>query len=176
MSERVELGRISGVWGASGWVKVFSSTSPPENIFEYQPWRTDRSPGLLRVRQWRRQGQRLMARLDDVDSRDAAERLVGAELHVRRSDLPEPGPRSYYWHDLIGLTVENRAGRRLGRVAGLIDVGAHDVVQVEPGNGAQPILVPFVIDRYVLEVDLADGRMKVDWEPEWLADSGASRS
>lgn len=174
MSERVELGRISGVWGTSGWVKVFSLTSPPENIFEYQPWRTDRSPGLLRVRQWRRQGQRLMASVEGVDSRDAAERLVGTELHVDRSDLPEPEARRYYWHDLIGLTVENGAGRRLGTITGLIDVGAHDVVQIDPGNGAPPMLVPFVMDRYVLEVDLANGRLAVDWEPDWLSESGVS--
>ena len=174
MSERVALGRINGVWGTSGWVKVFSLTSPPENIFEYQPWHTDRSPGLLRVLEWRRQGQRLMARLDGVESRDAAERLVGTELHVQRADLPEPEPHRYYWHDLIGLNVENGAGRRLGTVSGLIDVGAHDVLQVDPGTGDRPILVPFVMDRYVLEVDPANGRLAVDWEPEWLSDTGSS--
>ena len=45
----VRIGRLNGAWGVSGWVKVFSYTDPPENIFSYQPWQADGSPGLLRV-------------------------------------------------------------------------------------------------------------------------------
>jgi 16S rRNA processing protein RimM len=170
-SSRVELGRINGAWGTAGWVRVFSLTEPPENIFEYQPWHTDGAPGLLRVCQWRRQGPRLMAELAGIENRDAAEALRGTRLFTDRGALPEPEAGSFYWHDLLGLAVVNRAGRALGRVSGFIDAGVHDVLQVRPESGeSAPVLIPFVPDHYVLAVDLEAGRIEVDWEPEWLAD------
>jgi 16S rRNA processing protein RimM len=167
-SSRVELGRINGAWGIGGWVRIYSLTHPPENIFDYQPWHTDGEPGLLHVLQWRRQGPRLMAELSEIDAREAAEELRGTRLFTERELLPEPEPGSYYWHDLMGLEVVNRDGRALGRVTGFIDAGAHDVVQVEGVDGP-PVLVPFVPGRYVVSVDLDGGRLDVDWEPEWLA-------
>lgn len=173
---RVELGRLDGAWGTDGWVRVYSLTEPRENIFDYQPWLTDGEPGLLHVRDWRRQGPRLMARLDEVDDRDLAERLRGLKLYVTRTDLPEPASDSYYWNDLIGLEVVDTAGRDLGRVSGLLDAGAHDVLELEPTSpGAAPTLIPFVIPRFVRRVDLAAGRIEADWDPDWLADEPDAR-
>ena len=34
----VVIGRITGVYGVRGWVKVFSETEPRENILGYSPW------------------------------------------------------------------------------------------------------------------------------------------
>jgi len=165
---RVEIGRINGAWGTAGWVKVYSLTSPAENLFEYRPWLTDGEPGLLHVRRWRRRGPRLVAELAGVADRDAAEALRGLRLFVERARLPAPPPETYYWHDLIGMTVVDRRGRVLGRVTGLLDAGAHDVLQIGPPGGGQSMLVPFVRDRYVLGVDAGRQRIEVDWDPEWL--------
>ncbi len=165
----IELGRLDGAWGAAGWVRVFSLTEPRENIFEYQPWRTDGEPGLLHVREWRRQGPRLVARLDEVADRDRAEGLRGLKLFVERSRLPEPPSESYYWTDLIGLDVLDAAGCSLGRVTGLLDAGVHDVLEVQPESpGRAAFLIPFVMSRFILRVDLSVGRIEVDWDPEWL--------
>lgn len=164
--DRVELGRLNGAWGTAGWVKVFSLTEPPENIFEYQPWRTAGSPGLLRVRQWRRQGPRLVAQLEEVGSREQAEALHGTRLFIDRGELPPTGSGTWYWHDLIGLEVFNLEGERLGRVRGLLDAGAHDVLEIERAGGSD-LLVPFVTGRYVDKVDLAAGTITVDWQLDW---------
>ncbi|MDX1626706.1 MAG: ribosome maturation factor RimM [Wenzhouxiangellaceae bacterium] len=162
----VELGRLNGPWGVAGWVKVLSWTDPPENIFEYQPWRIADPPGLLRVLEWRRQGPRLVARLEGVDDRTAAERLGRHVLTVPRDDLPPAGEDSWYWHDLVGLEVRNGDDRVLGEVTGLIDTGAHDVLEVRAPSGA-PMLVPFVVGETVRDVDLGAGRIVVEWEPDW---------
>lgn len=166
-SDRVELGRLNGAWGAGGWVKVYSLTQPPENIFEYQPWRTTGSPGLLHVRQWRRQGPRLVAQVEEIDTRDQAEALQGAPLFIDRSDLPRAGEDSWYWHDLIGLAVFNREGRNLGTIKGLLDAGVHDVLEIQRDQGQADLLVPFVPGHFVDEVDTAAGRITVDWQPDW---------
>lgn len=164
--DRVELGRINGAWGTAGWVKVFSRTEPPENIFEYQPWRTSGSPGLLHVRQWRRQGPRLVAQLKEVGTREEAESLHGTPIFIDRAELPGAGDKNYYWHDLIGLAVYNRDGELLGKVSGLLDAGAHDVLEIRRSAGGE-LLVPFVVGHFVDKVDLAGGRIDVDWLTEW---------
>lgn len=164
--DRVELGRLNGAWGTGGWVKVFSLTEPPENIFEYQPWRSSGSPGLLHVRQWRRQGPRLVARIEEVATREQAESLHGTSLFIDRAELPPADGQSYYWHDLIGLAVYNRDGLFLGEVAGLLDAGAHDVLEIARSRG-HPLLVPFVFGHFIDKVDLTAGRIDVDWQIEW---------
>ena len=164
--DRVELGRLNGAWGTGGWVKVFSLTDPPENIFEYQPWRTSGSPGLLHVRQWRRQGPRLVAQLEEVATREQAEAVRGTMLSIERTELPRAEGDSYYWHDLIGLAVYNRDGDFLGEVSGLLNAGAHDVLEIRRSSGVD-LLVPFVMGHFIEKVDLAEGRIDVDWQAEW---------
>jgi 16S rRNA processing protein RimM len=171
----VAVGRLNGPWGVSGAVKVFSFTDPPEQIFEYQPWRTNGSPGLLRVRSWRRQGPRLVAEIDEVPSREDAERLMGLELFVPRSSFPEPAKGQFYWRDLIGLDVVNLQDEALGEVRELLDAGVHDVLVIqrpfapEADSASRPPdhLVPFVQERFVHRVDLAARRIVVDWDPDW---------
>lgn len=163
----VRIGRLNGAWGVSGWVKVFSYTDPPENVFSYQPWQTSGPPGLLRVSEWRRQGPRLVARIEEIESRESAERLAGTELEIPSEQLPEAGPARYYWKDLIGLEVSNLNDEVLGRVQGFLDSGAHDVLVIRRPGGGRDHLVPFVQGRFVHQVDLDAGRIEVDWDPEW---------
>jgi len=165
--DRVELGRFNGAWGTAGWVKVFSLTEPAENIFEYQPWRAEASPGFFHVREWRRQGPRLVARLDEVASRDQAEALRGVALFIRRAEMPPVESGSWYWHDLIGLAVINRQGAVLGEVSGLLDAGVHDVLEVRSDRTGPGLLVPFVLGHFIDNVDLDAGRIIVDWQPDW---------
>lgn len=172
---QVTVGRLNGPWGVSGAVKVFSFTDPPEQIFEYQPWQTDGSPGLLHVRSWRRNGPRLVAEIEEVPTREDAERLAGLQLLISRASLPEPPAGQYYWQDLIGLDVVNVQGVVLGKVRELLDAGVHDVLVIrrpaspEPSEGKQAPdhLVPFVPERFVHRVDLAARQILVDWDPDW---------
>ena len=166
-ANRVELGRLNGAWGAAGWVKIYSLTQPPENIFEFQPWQSPNLPGLLRVRQWRRQGRRLVAQIEEIESRDQAEALDGVSLFVDRGELPTPDAGTWYWHDLVGLAVFNRQGRALGKVTGLLDAGVHDVLEIERDQAQADLLIPFVPEHFVDEVDLDNGCITVDWQPEW---------
>lgn len=174
--ERIELGHLTGAWGSAGWVKIFSRTDPPENIFEYQPWLTDGEPGRFHVREWHRRGRRLVAHIVEIADRDQADACRGLKLWVSRSALPEPDGQSWYWDDLIGLDAFALDGSSLGSVVGLLDTGAHDILRIRPTDDAQQdstvpppeeILVPFVAGRYVHSVDVAGGRIELDWDPDW---------
>jgi 16S rRNA processing protein RimM len=160
----VVLGRIGAPHGLLGWVKVFSYSDPPESIVDYPAWDVVRGTEVRRVTvlESKRAGQGIAVRIEGIDSREAAQMLSGAEVQVDRSELPEPGAGSYYWHDLVGLSASNRDGAALGRVAEVLELPAHPVLVL---RGDRERLVPLVPDRLVA-VDLAAGTMTLDWHPD----------
>lgn len=161
---QVLLGRIVGVFGVDGWVKLHSFTEPRENIFRYRPW-TLRGPAgesMVAAPQGRTQGKGVVARLDGVGDRDAAAALVGTEVWVPRATLPKPRRGEYYWADLEGLAVRTVEGVDLGRVSHLFATGANDVMVVQ---GERERLIPFVQGLQVVKVDLDAGLIEVDWDP-----------
>lgn len=163
----VTLGRISGVHGVQGWVRVHSDTSPRENIVNYSPWHLVREGRreTWKVNSGRRQGKAVAAKLAGCNDRNAAEDLIGALITVPRSVLPATTvPGEYYWADLIGLSVETVDGVPLGRIEHLFETGSNDVIVVK---GDRERLVPYIWEQVVREVDLEAGVMRVDWDPEF---------
>lgn len=163
----VTLGRITGAFGIQGWVKVHSDTSPRENIVTYSPWYLERDGRreAWQVRGGRLQSRSVIAKLAGCNDRDMADRLAGAMITVPRSLLPETTePGEFYWADLVGLDVVTVDGVELGRVRGLFETGANDVIVVD---GERERLVPYIWQQVVREVDLAEGRMVVDWDPDF---------
>ncbi|WNL45084.1 ribosome maturation factor RimM [Dyella sp. BiH032] len=165
---RVLVGRIVGLFGVQGWLKVESWTEPRTQIFRYQPWLLSAAPGEeteVEGVKGRPQGKGLIAQLPGIDGRDAAAALVGQDIYVAREQLPPPGKDEYYWVDLEGLEVVTTENVVLGRVSHLFATGANDVVVVRDGERER--LIPFVQGSYVRSVDLSGGRMVVDWDPEF---------
>ncbi len=162
MTEFIQVGRVNGLFGTRGWVKVFSHTRPRENLLTYNPWflRTDGEWQAFQVLEARQHHGGVIARLAGVDDRDQAGVLVRRDVAIKREQLGPASTGDYYWADLVGLRVVNRAGEELGRVSSLMETGAHDVLRIE---GKREYLIPFVRDVYVLAVDLIGGEMQVDW-------------
>ena len=161
----IVLGRISGLYGVRGWVKLFSETEPRENIVNYDPWylRLERGWTEVRVRDGRRHGKSVIAAIEGIEDRDAAARYLDVEVAVRRDQLEELDDGEYYWSDLVGLSVVNREGVGFGVVDHLIETGANDVLVVK---GDRERLIPYTDDA-VLEVDASAGRILVEWDPEF---------
>ncbi|MET0330102.1 MAG: ribosome maturation factor RimM [Dyella sp.] len=165
---RVLVGRIVGLYGVQGWLKIESWTEPRTRIFDYQPWQLDTAPDAvsqIKGIKGRPQGKGLVAYFPEVDDRDKAALLVGKDIYVARELLPPPGKNEYYWVDLEGLEVVTTEGVELGRVSHLFATGANDVVVVK--DATRERLVPFIQGSYVRSVDLSGGRMVVDWDPEF---------
>ena len=162
-TQPVVLGRISGLFGVKGWVKVYSYTEPREAVLEYRRWLLSGKDGWWEatVAEGQRHGKTIIARIDGYVDRDQAAELIGTEIAVPRDELPEAGEGRFYWSDLEGLRVVHRDGTELGRVAYLLETGANDVMVVQ---GEQERLIPFVMGEVILGVDLASGRIDVDWE------------
>lgn len=163
--ERVVMGRIAAPYGVKGWIKVQPYTEYLDSLLDYPVWQLGRGGAWrpYRVLDGRPHSRFLLAKLEGVGDRDAAERLRGMDVAVARDELPEPGEDEYYWDDLIGLEVVNASGVRLGRVEGLLETGAHDVLRVV---GERERLIPFTAP-IVLEVDPSAGCIRVAWEADY---------
>jgi 16S rRNA processing protein RimM len=165
-SEFIEMGRITGLYGVRGWVKVYSHTEPRDNILEYSPWylRVDGKWTPIEPVEGRVHGKGVVVRLDGYTDRDAAARLIGAEIAIHSAQLPAAGEGEYYWSDLIGLKVVNTAGAELGQVEYLLETGANDVLVVK---GERERLIPYTPGQAVVKVDLKAGVLTVEWDPEF---------
>ena len=165
---RVLIGRIVGLYGVQGWLKIESWAEPRMRIFDYQPWLLSAAPGVetqIAGAKGRPQGKGIVAQLPGVDDREQAAALIGSDIHVDRAQLPPPAEGEYYWVDLEGLEVVTTEGILLGRVTHLFATGANDVVVIRDGERER--LVPYAMGSYVRSVDLSAGRMVVDWDPEF---------
>ncbi len=150
-----------------GWVRVYSYTQPRENIVRYRPWLLRREGGAWReaeVIDGRAHGKGVVARLAECGDRDQAQLLMGCEIGIRREQLPALAPDEFYWNDLIGLRVINTGGEDLGTVEQMLETGANDVLVV---RGERERLIPFVMKQVVVEVDLEQGLIRVDWDRDF---------
>lgn len=165
-SRMVLMGRISGLFGIRGWVKVYSYSEPREGILDYSPWFLQRQGGweAFELLSGHRQGKGVVAHLQGCDDRDQAAELTGCEIAVLREQLPELAKDEYYWSDLQGLRVVNLEGVELGTISHLFETGANDVVVVK---GDRERLIPYVWGVAVRSVDLDTGLMVVDWDPDF---------
>ena len=163
MEQPVLLGRVSGLFGVQGWVKVFSFTRPREAILDYDRWflSQDGEWQPAKVAEGKQHSKTVIVRLDGIHDRDQAAALIGKDIAISRDDLPKTGVGSYYWADLEGMQVLHRDGTELGEVAYLMETGANDVLVTK---GERERLIPFIADQVILDVDFAKGIITVDWE------------
>jgi 16S rRNA processing protein RimM len=161
----VTLGRIVGLYGVRGWVKVHSHTRPPEEILRYHPWQVGGHDGFreLALAERRPHGKAIVARFEGYTDRAQAAELVGSDIAVNASQLPPPKTGEYYWAQLEGLKVVNLAGQELGVVSHLIETGANDVLVVQ---GERERLIPYT-PQAIRAVDLDGGVLRVDWDAEF---------
>jgi 16S rRNA processing protein RimM len=175
--DAVEVGRIVDAFGVKGWIKVEPFSTDPQALFSSRRWflaaPVDRPPqgaertalpSLLPVAEARDHGDMVIARSPDIADRDAARALRGARIFVSRASFPSVERDEFYWVDLIGMRVFNRAGDDLGTVVGLYDTGPHSVLRVAQAapKDAPERLIPFVA-AYIDDVSLQARRITVDW-------------
>lgn len=108
----------------------------------------------------------MIAKLEGIEDRDAAVALLRQKIWVDKSALPILADNEYYWYQLIGLRVFDTSKQSLGKIIQLFETGANDVMVVQGEDGSEH-LVPYVMDRVIKEVDLANNRMVVDWDTDY---------
>jgi 16S rRNA processing protein RimM len=125
----------------------------------------------VQISSWKRHSNGLIVKLEGVSDRDQAQVFVNAEIAVTQTSLPALDDGDFYWKDLMGLTVVNEAGYDLGVVDDIMETGSNDVLVVKANRtdafGKKERLIPFLTDSVIKNVDKTQGRIIVDWDPDF---------
>lgn len=173
-AEKVVLGKVTGIYGLQGWVKIHSDTNPRDNITSYKHWLLKQSGEWkqVKVTGGRPQGKTIVAQISGVSTPEQASELIGAVIAVHRSDMPALSAGEYYWADLTGMHVKTVEGVDIGPVVRLFETGANDVVVIrddrEDVEKAQAeVLVPWVAPDVITDVDMENRVVTIDWDPDF---------
>jgi len=114
------------------------------------------------------QGGTVLLKLEDIADRDSAAALRGADVEVHTEDALSLPKGQFYWHQVIGLRVEDATSHKpFGQITDIIETGANDVYVVKGPSGE--ILVPAIKD-VVKDIDPGAGRMLIQPLPGMLPD------
>ncbi|MCR6629345.1 MAG: ribosome maturation factor RimM [Magnetospirillum sp.] len=167
MVARVCVGAIVGAHGVRGQVRVKSFTADPADVAAYGPVESEDGTSRFKLKVMGEVKGLIIARLEGVADRNAAEALRGTKLYVPRERLPETEEDEFLYSDLVGLKAEAVDGTVLGTVRGVADFGAGEVLDIGLTAGGS-LMVAFT-KAAVPVVDVANGRLVVD-PPEFAED------
>jgi 16S rRNA processing protein RimM len=152
------MGRVAGSYGVRGWVRV---QAPQQTLPGCNRWWIGGTE--YPVEETKAHSGTLLAKLAGVETPEAAKKLRGSKVLVRRDALPEAEAGHYYLADLVGLEVVNEQGVVLGVVKQWMFNGAQDVMEVA---GDRARLIPWIAS-VVREVDLEKKRIHIEWGADW---------
>ena len=170
-TDLVLLGRITGVHGLKGEVKIAAYTADPGDIAAYGVLSSADGGRCFHISAIRSvKGGSVIVALRGVSNRDEAEELRGTDLYVPRAALPPPeGDDEYYHSDLIGLNAVSPDGEIIGKIIGVHNFGAGDLLEVRFEGERQALLIPFE-NAHVPCIDL-DARQVVVLRPVYEGES-----
>jgi 16S rRNA processing protein RimM len=157
---RICVGKIGAAHGVRGEVRLWTFTEDPLSITKYGQLESADGTQQFSIMRMRAAKDYLVAAIDGVTTRDAAEQLNGIELYVARAKLPPPADGEFYHADLIGLSAETATGEALGKIVAVHNFGAGDIIEIAPSSGPT-LMLPFT-NSVVPVVDLANGRVVID--------------
>jgi 16S rRNA processing protein RimM len=159
MAKDILLAAVMGAQGLKGEMKVKTFTAAPEALRTYGRLHSkDGRQFEITAFRLAKPGEAVIS-FQGVTDRNAAEALKGTELFVKREVLPEPGEEEFYHADLVGLEGFDSEGRLVGKVAGLHNFGAGDVLELTRADG-DAVLIAFTKEN-VPVIDIAGGRITV---------------
>lgn len=167
MEKYIIIGKLGKTHGVKGWLRLHSNTRPTEAMLNYSPWyiQNDESKWQkLVVNEIRPHGKIFIVNIEGVENPEVAKQYTGKDIATIYSQLPKSKKDEYYWTDLEGMTVVNCENVELGTIDHLMETGANDVMVV---IGKKRHLIPFLLKKVVLEVDLENKMIRVDWDEDF---------
>jgi 16S rRNA processing protein RimM len=161
----VIVGQLRKPHGVSGEILMETLTDFPQRLRAGKTVYVGEKHEPLEIKTRRESEKGLLLKFDGFEDCDQVAVLTNLGVFVRTDSLPPLPAGEYYHHQLIGLSVFDDAGVRLGEVFEIIETGANDVYVVKAADGKE-ILLP-AIEDVILGIDLAAGTMQVR-PPEWV--------
>ncbi|MGO4389268.1 ribosome maturation factor RimM [Microvirga sp. 2YAF29] len=161
-TDLVLVGEFGRSHGLKGEVRLKSHTGDPQAIAEYKPLiaTSGKTYSLKTVRQAPGGAPDiLIAVVDGVTTREASEALNRVQLYLERDKLPPPDEEDeFLLADLIGLTVQNEAGKTIGTIVAVPNYGGGDLLEIAPASKGPTALLPFT-KAFVPSVDIMAKRV-----------------
>ncbi|UVF22139.1 ribosome maturation factor RimM [Microvirga terrae] len=156
------MGEFGRAHGLKGEVRLKSHTGAPQAIAGYRPLIAGdgQTFSLKSVRPAPGGAPDLLiAVVDRVTTREAAEALNRVQLFVERDKLPPPDEDDeFLLADLIGLSVQTEAGDVIGTVIDVPNYGGGDLLEIAPAHKGPTAFLPFT-KAFVPVVDVAGKRI-----------------
>ncbi len=166
MDDLVVIGKIKGIHGQSGAVRVIPLTDFPERFKGLARIFLTNDDSLLgdpyQIERVAYKPKFISVKLAHINSAKQAWELNNLQVVLPIAERMPLDEGSYYVSDLVGLRAVDREGKRLGVLTDVIETGAHSVYLIE--DEGREILLP-ALKETIIEVNLADGVIKVSpWE------------
>ncbi len=155
------VGAFAGAYGVNGEVRLKSFCANSDAIADYCPLTDEAGTRHFTITLGRSINNALVAKVDGVLNKEQADALKGLRLFVDRAQLPVLPDDEFYHTDLIGLTVLDTGGNKLGKVHGVQNHGASDLLEIMAEASSETILLPFT-KAVIPTVDLAADRIIAD--------------
>ena len=160
----IAVGKILGVFGYQGWLKVlvYSGNATRFDNIKVIFFQTESGMSGKVLIAHEQRGPNLIIKLKGIDNPESAKLLKDQEIFLPDSEQLELPDDQYYIHDLIGLKVVDVEKGIVGEIVEVWSGGASDILVIR--NGEEELLIPAVAE-FVKEIDLSERRMLVRlWE------------
>ena len=152
--EYLEAGKIVTTHGIRGEVKIMPYTDTPELLAEFDRLFIGKNKDELIIERSRVFKNMVIAKIEGVDTPEAAEKLRNKLLYMHRDDL-ELDDDTYFIQDLIGIEVRDAdSGKVYGTISDVMQTGANDVYVIKGLD--REYLVP-AIDENIMTIRPLDG-------------------
>ena len=146
------LGTVSRSHGLKGAFKINITVEGNPQLEENEPIFIQLQGGsvpFFMEEVFMRTARSVVVKVEDVESIEATESLVGKEILLPSDKFSEPEKDDP--NTLIGLEVHDVNHGVIGKISGIMSLPQHAVLEVE--NGDKQILIPYV-DDIVTDIDL----------------------
>ena len=128
-SKRITVGKIIGLHGVKGLLKIKSFTETKNDIFNFSPFYIDNKK-LEKIIFCFKSKEHFVCKLEDCNNRDDAKKYINKDILVNAEKFPSLSEKEYYQYELIGFKVTNENNDIFGDILQFHEFGAGPVIEV----------------------------------------------
>tara|TARA_B100000214_G_C23759476_1_gene531549 strand:+ start:89 stop:610 length:522 start_codon:yes stop_codon:yes gene_type:complete len=170
-SNLVCVGTIGKPRGLRGEFFLNSFCNPTENIIAYKSLIKVENNNDFKIEYIKRTNKKFLSKIENISDLDEIKLLTNKKLYIKNSELPKLSEKEIYWYELIGMNVlVHKTNHHLGVVKEMNNFGSDDclvIVSSKESIDNKDRLIPFIKDRFIIEIDKANKVIYVDWQKDF---------
>jgi 16S rRNA processing protein RimM len=169
VDQYVTVGKFGRCYGVKGEIIVHSFTNPADNILDFKPLYIKKKNTWVQldVLKFRYNGKHFLMSLTNYASPETVSEITNCEIAITRSQLKTLNKNEFYCCDLIGMTVKNQNGFEFGKILDILPTGSNDILVVKSLDSTKKYLIPYILEKYIHNVDLNQKLIIADWDPDF---------